>query len=132
MQFKFLEFSHHYISPSVISFFFFSQSDRKKIYICRRDSKFHHDRKKFKVHVCETFVFSSCKQVNTTSSKRLCIGNQPRQIDRMTNNRINNNISHILLLYSVRSIYIFVLYKSTGINIIRVFVPDSITINLSI
>lgn len=22
-------------------------------------------KKKFKVHVCETFVFSSCKQVNT-------------------------------------------------------------------
>lgn len=37
--------------------------------ICRRDCKFHHDKKKFKVHVCaicETFVFSSCKQVNTT------------------------------------------------------------------
>lgn len=39
--------------------------------ICRRDCKFHHDKKK-KSSKCmfalfaETFVFSSCKQVNTT------------------------------------------------------------------
>lgn len=43
----------------------------KMIDISRRDCKFHHDKKK-KSSKCmfalfaETFVFSSCKQVNTT------------------------------------------------------------------
>lgn len=45
----------------------FSQNDKKNIYIMndifRRNSI--RIKKKFKVHVCETFVFSSCKQVNT-------------------------------------------------------------------
>lgn len=52
-------------------FYYYFRRMIKKIYIYimndifRRNCEFHQDKKKFKVHVCETFVFSSCKQVNT-------------------------------------------------------------------
>ena len=80
--------------------------------ICRRDCKFHHDKKKKVQSAClrylQRLLFFQVVNKSIPRSKRLCIGNQPRQIDRMTSNRINNNISRIFYCCRARSISVFI------------------------